>query len=401
MERKQTEPVDDSISLLDLIIVPLKRKRTVLSITLAFVVVTAVVSLMMPEIYMARTRILRPQQEGSAVVSKLLSQFGSAAATAAGLFGLNSPNALYIALLTSRPVMEAVVERFDLMERYGADSVQAASYQLSSNVKVRSSSWSGIITISVYDRDPELAADIANALVEELKNLTKKFAITEAAQRRVFFGERLEETREALIKAEKEMADFKAKTGVLKLDAQAKAVISAISSMRAKIAEKEVQLKVMKTYSAPDNPDLQKLEETIRGLKAELKKLEKGEGKGYDYLMSTGGMPEVSIEYLRRLRELNFTEELYNLFLKQYEAARLDEGRDAVMIQVLEKAIPPEKRIKPKRRRMVMIAAFAGLIVSVLTCFLQEYIEKVSRYPAYRAKMETLKKHLSLRRGDE
>lgn len=399
MEKQQTEPVDESISLLDLLIVPLKRKKTILIITLATVAITAVISLIMPEIYMAKTRILRPQQQSSAVVSRLLSQFGSAAGTAAGLFGLNSPNALYIALLTSRPVMEAVVERFDLVKLYGAETVVDASAQLSSNVKVRSSSWSGIISISVYDREPQLAADIANALVKELKNMTKRLAITEAAQRRVFFGERLKETRGKLIKAEKDMADFKAKAGVLALDAQAKAVISAISGMRAKIAEKEVQLKVMRTYSAPNNPELQKLETRLRGLKAELKKLEPGEGKGYDYLMSTGGMPEVSIEYIRKLRELNFTEELYNLFLKQYEAARLDEGRDAVMIQVLEKAIPPEKRIKPKRRRMVMIAALAGFLFSVLLCFLLEHIERVSGYPAYRVRVERLKKSLWIKSG--
>jgi len=399
LEKQQTEPVDESISLLDLLIVPLKRKKTILIITLATVAITAVISLIMPEIYMAKTRILRPQQQSSAVVSRLLSQFGSAAGTAAGLFGLNSPNALYIALLTSRPVMEAVVERFDLVKLYGAETVVDASAQLSSNVKVRSSSWSGIISISVYDRDPQLAADMANALVKELKNMTKRLAITEAAQRRVFFGERLKETRGKLIKAEKDMADFKAKAGVLALDAQAKAVISAISGMRAKIAEKEVQLKVMRTYSAPNNPELQKLETRLRGLKAELKKLEPGEGKGYDYLMSTGGMPEVSIEYIRKLRKLNFTEELYNLFLKQYEAARLDEGRDAVMIQVLEKAIPPEKRIKPKRRRMVMIAALAGFLFSVLLCFLLEHMERVSGYPAYRVRVERLKKSLWIKSG--
>ncbi len=397
MEKQQTEPIDDSISLLDLLIVPLKRKKTVLIITLAAVAITAVVSLTMPEIYVAKTRILRPQQESSAVVSKLLSQFGGAAGTAADLFGLNSPNALYIALFTSRPVMKAVVERFDLVRLYGAETVVAASEQLSANVKVKSSSWSGILTISVYDRDPQLAADMANALVEELKNLTKRLAITEAAQRRVFFGERLRETQKQLIKAEKDMANFKAKTGALKLDAQAKAVISSISSMRAKIAEKEVQLRVMRTYSAPDNPDLQRLEEALQALKAELKKLETGEGKGYNHLMSTEGMPEVSIEYIRRLRELKFTEELYNLFLKQYEAARLDEGRDAVMIQVLEKAIPPEKRIQPKRRRMVMIAALTGLLFSIFLTFLLEYLEKVSKDPVHRVKLEALKKSLSLK----
>ncbi len=399
MEKQQTEPKDDSISLLDLLIVPLKRKKTILVVTLAAVAITAVISLIMPEIYMAKTRILRPQQQSSAVVSRLLSQFGSAAGTAAGLFGLNSPNALYIALLTSRPVMEAVVERFDLVKLYGTETVVDAGEQLSGNVKVRSSSWSGIISISVYDRDPQLAADMANALVEELKHLTRRLAITEAAQRRVFFGERLKETRETLIKAEKDMADFKAKTGVLALDAQAKAVISAISGMRAKIAEKEVQLKVMRTYSAPNNPDLQKIEEALLGLKSELKKLETGEGKGYDYLMSTGGMPEVSIEYIRKLRKLNFTEELYNLFLKQYEAARIDEGRDAVMIQVLEKAIPPEKRIEPKRRRMVMIAALAGFLFSVLLCFLLEHMERVSGDPAYRVRVEKLKKYLWIKSG--
>ncbi len=399
MEKQQTEPKDDSISLLDLLIVPLKRKKTILVVTLAAVAITAVISLIMPEIYMAKTRILRPQQQSSAVVSRLLSQFGSAAGTAAGLFGLNSPNALYIALLTSRPVMEAVVERFDLVKLYGTETVVDAGEQLSGNVKVRSSSWSGIISISVYDRDPQLAADIANSLVKELKNLTKTLAITEATRRRVFFGERLKETRETLIKAEKDMADFKAKTGVLALDAQAKAVISAISGMRAKIAEKEVQLKVMRTYSAPNNPDLQKIEEALLGLKSELKKLETGEGKGYDYLMSTGGMPEVSIEYIRKLRKLNFTEELYNLFLKQYEAARIDEGRDAVMIQVLEKAIPPEKRIEPKRRRMVMIAALAGFLFSVLLCFLLEHMERVSGDPAYRVRVEKLKKYLWIKSG--
>jgi uncharacterized protein involved in exopolysaccharide biosynthesis len=399
LEKQQPEPKDESISLLDLLIVPLKRKKTVLIITLAAVVITAVISLIMPDIYMAKTRILRPQQKSSAVVSQLLSQFGGTAGTAASLFGLNSPNALYIALLTSRPVMEALVERFGLVKLYGAATVVAASAQLSSNVKVRSSSWSGIISISVYDRDPQLAADMANALVKQLKNLTKKLAITEAAQRRVFFGERLKATRGKLIKAEKDMADFKAKSGVLALDAQAKSVISTISSMRAKIAEKEVQVRVMKTYSTPNNPDLQKLEATLLGLKVELKKLEPGEGKGYDYLMSTGGMPEVSIEYIRKLRKLNFTEELYNLFLKQYEAARLDEGRDAVMIQVLEKAIPPEKRIKPKRRRMVMIAALAGFLFSVLLCFLLEHIEKVSGDPEYRVRVERLKKYLWIKSG--
>ncbi len=394
MEKIETQPLDESISFLDYLIILIKRKKLILLIMFVSAATAAVISLRMPEIYKAEARILRPSAKSVGMTSQLLSQFGGAAGAAASIFGLSSPNALYLELIRSRAVMNRIVEKFGLIKRYGVETIVDARKILSASIIVRSSSRSGIITIAVNDTDPEMAADIANALVEELKQLTKKLAITEAAQRRAFFGEQLREAEESLIAAEEEMEKFKMETGALKIDEQAKAVISAIANIKAKIAEREVRLKVMRTYSTPNNPDLQKVEEALKGLRAELDKLETGHGKNYDPLMSTERMPEIGTEYVRKLREFKFAETVYSFFLKQYEAARLDEARDAVMIQVLDEAIPPEKRSKPKRTRIVIIATIGGFFIGIFMAFFMEYKEKVLEDPEHKEKIKTIKRYM-------
>ena len=200
-----------------------------------------------------------------------------------------------------------------------------------------------------------------------------------------------------MIRAEEDMTRFQKETGALKIEAQAEAVIEAMAGLKAQIAEKMVQLNVMRTYSTPSNPDLQKIKEALKGLRIELKKLETDKGKGYDPLMPTGRMPEVGTEYVRKFRELKFNETLYELLLKQYEIAKLDEARDAVIFQVIDKAIPPDKRVKPKRTLMVIIAAFVGLFFSVFATFFMEYIEKSSNDPENKERLEMLKRYTALR----
>ncbi len=397
MEQRQIHPAEDKIYIVDYLIVLLKRKMMILIITFAAVVITAIISLNMTEIYKAETKILPPQPRRAGVSASLLSQFGGAAAIAGNILGISGPNALYVGMLNSRSIMDRIVNRFDLMRVYNVKRFMDARNRLSDSVKVNSNVKSRIITISVEDMDPEMAADIANALVEELRNLTRNIAITEAAQRRVFFENHLEKAKELLAMAEEKMARFKAETGALKIDEQAKAVITAISKIKAQIVEKEVQLQVMRTYSTSNNPDLQRVEESLKGFRAELGKLETGQGKQYDPLMSTEKMPEIATEYIRILRDLKFRETLYDLFLNQYEAARLDEARDAVIVQVIDKAIPPEIRTRPKRTRMVIIAAFGGFVFAIFMAFLLEYRESLMDDPQSREKLEMLKKYATIR----
>jgi uncharacterized protein involved in exopolysaccharide biosynthesis len=280
------------------------------------------------------------------------------------------------------------------MELYKADYREDARKQLLEDVlKAEPDKDTDIITIDVEDKDPKRAADMANAFVEELKNLTKGLAVTEASQRRLFFEEQLKDTKMALVKAEEEMQGFQEKTGALQVDAQTKAIIEGIAMLRAQIAAKEVQLKVMRTYATAQNPDFQRAEDELNGLKAELGKLEAKGGSGHDPLIPTGRMPEVGTEYVRKLRDLKFYEDLYELLTKQYEAAKLDEAKEAALIQVIDKAIPPEKIAKPKRILIILIATFGGFFLSIFAAFFAEYKEKASREPENKARFETLKRY--------
>jgi len=396
MEGKE-DIMSDEINLLDYLVVLLKRKRLIMGITFGAAIITAIISLIMPPIYRAETKILPPQQ-GSSMATQFLSQLGSAAGLVGGAVGIKTPNDLYIGLLKSRLVLDGVIDRFKLMELYKTKSRENARRGLADTLKARDDKKSGIITIGVEDKDPKRAADMANAFVEELKNMNKGLAVTEAGQRRLFFEEQLKDTKEALIKAEDSMEGFQERTGAIKIDEQAKAVIEGIANLRAQIAAKEVGLKVMRTYATPQNPDIQRAEEELRGMREQLRRLETESGNhNPDPLMPTGRIPAVGTEYIRKLREFKYQEALYEILLKQYEAARLDEARDAAIIQVIEKAIPPEKRVKPKRKQMVMIATFSGLFFSVFAAFFMEYIEKLKSNPEDKVRLEAIKKNANFR----
>jgi tyrosine-protein kinase Etk/Wzc len=388
---------NDEINLLDLLIVLLKRKRLILGITFISALITAIVSLIMPPVYRAETSLLPPQPSSSMALQALSQLAGGAAGIGAEVLGIKTPADLYAGLLKSNTVLDRIIDRFKLMELYDKEYRIDARKALLDNIEVNVDKKSNIITLSVEDKDPVRAAQMANAFVEELKALTKGLAITEASQRRLFFEEQLKDTKLALIKAEEDLKKFQEKTGAIKVEEQAKAVIEGIATLRAQIAAKEVEIKVMKTYSTPYNPDLQRAEEALRAMKAELQKLEAKEGKNPDPLMPTGRMPEVGMEYLRKLRELKFNETLYELLLKGYETARLDEARDAVVIQVVDKPIPPDKRAKPKRTLMVLVATFTGFFLSIFIAFFIEYKEKASQDPEQKERIEAIRKEINFK----
>jgi len=388
-----TSHMEDEINLLDYLIILLKRKKLIISITLGAAIITAIISLIMTPIYRAETIILPPQTGSSSIAVGMLSQMTGVSDITASL-GMKTPGDLYVGMLKSRTVADRIIERFNLMKLYDSEYREDAREHLIEDVlQAETDKNSGIITIGVEDKDPKRAADMANTFIEELKNLTKGLAVTEASQRRLFFEEQLKDIKMALVKSEEEMQGFQEKTGALQVDAQTKAVIEGIAMLRAQIAAKEVQLKVMRTYATAQNPDFQRAEDELNGLKAELGKLEAKGGSGHDTIIPTGRMPEVGTEYVRKLRDMKFNETLYELLAKQFEAAKLDEAKEAAVIQVIDKAIPPEKRAKPKRTLMVLIATFTGFFLSIFVAFFAEYKERASKDPENKERFETLKRY--------
>lgn len=395
METEKAQPAEDEINLIDYLIVLLKWKRLIVGITLSCVAITAIAGLLLPKIYRAETRVLPPQQSSVGMASQLLSQVGGGLTGLGSMLGATSQTDLYVGMLRSRTIFDSLITRFDLKKLYHDRTFEEARKSLNRKITVQADPKSNVIVIAVEDKDPKRAADMANAFVQELKRMTKGLAVTEAAQRRLFFEEQLKDTKETLIKAEEEVKGFQERTGTLHVEEQVKAVIRNIAQLRAEIAAKEVQIKVVKTYTRPNNPDLQRDEAALNGMRAELAKLESKGGKGSDPLMPTGRMPSVGTEYVRKLRDLKFNETLYELLLKQYELAKLDEARDAAVIQVIDRALPPEKQEKPKIKNMVVIAAFVSFIGSIVIAFFMEQREKLINEPRNRERIDRLKQYAS------
>lgn len=360
-----------------------RRARWILWITAAATVAATVVSLLLPKYYRAETWILPPKDKGGSIASQLLGQSGGLIALAGSAAGLKSQGDLYVEMVKSRTVLDRIVDRYDLLKLYRKRFRQDARRKLLKSITVRADQKSGIILLTVEDRDPKRASDMANSIVEELRSLTGGLAISEAGQRRLYFEDQIRHTKESLTRAEEEIRDFQQRTGLFQIDAQGRAIIEGIARLRAGIAVKEVEAKVLRSFATDRNPDLQRVEEEISALRVELTKMETRKGNGFDPLMSSGRVPEAGVEYFRKLRQLKYHETLFELLSKQFELAKLEEGRDAAVIQVIDRAVPPERKSSPKRALIVLLAMLTALFLSSLwVLFLERQGKKPGSLPA-------------------
>ncbi len=192
------QPEEDEINLLELLIVLVKNKKMILGVTFVAALLAVGFSLQKPNIYTATAKIIPPQQ-GQSSASALLSQLGGGAL--AGMAGITNSNGLYIAMLKSRNITEQIARRFDLQTVYGTKTLPGTLKALE-EASVFAVGKDGVMTMEVDDKDPKLAADIANAYIEELSKLMQTFALTEAAQRRQFFEAQIKPAKDKLTDAE-------------------------------------------------------------------------------------------------------------------------------------------------------------------------------------------------------
>ena len=359
--------MDDEISLIDLAITLAKYKKLILGAPLITAVIVALISLFIPNSYTATTQIMPPQQQSGAA-SALLGQLGALSGLAGVSAGIKNPNDTYVAMLKSRTVSDNLIRRFKLQ------SVYDKKYSSDTRKKLEKASTitagkDGLIVVMVEDRDPKRAAALANGYVEELQKLTQVLAVTEASQRRLFFETQLLQAKQALGDAEIALKQLQEKTGLIQLDAQAQALVKAGSELKAQIALKEVELGALRTFATGNNPDYIRIEQLLGGLRSQLAKVEAGS-------VTTRKIPEAGLEYVRKVRDLKYAETVYELLAKQFEIAKIDEAKEGSMIQVLDKAIAPEKKSKPKRTLIVALAALAVGFGAVLWAFIVEGLSR-------------------------
>lgn len=352
---------DDEISLLDILIVLAKHKKLVLGLPFLAAVITAGITLLMPNIYTGRAVLMPPQQQQS-TAAMMLGQLGAMAGIGNSL-GLKNPNDLYIGMLKSRTVADALIDRFKLMELYKEDTLVETRKELARNTNFTSGK-DGLIVIAVDDKAPERSAKLANGYVKELEKLTSKLAVTEAGQRRLFFEKQVAKAKGELAKAEVELKETQEATGLVQIDQQGRAMIEAVSTLRALIVGREVELAAIRSYATEKNPELVKVQQEVASLKVELRKLERGLGDGGDLLVPTKNIPSAGLEYARKYRDVKYFETIFELMAKQFELAKLDEAQQVGAIQIVDVAITPDKRTKPNRLLMVLTSTIVTFLLS-------------------------------------
>src|SRR6266849_5168044 len=381
------------ISLLDLLIVLARRRWDLLAGTAASAVLAAIVSFLLPNRFTATTVILPPQQNTSSAAA-LLGQLGAAnplASLAGSSLGLKNPNDLQVAMLKSRTVEDAMIDRFNLMALYREKRRSDGRKEFEKYVDIENGLKDGLIRISVTDKNPARAAEMANAYVEEYKKLSATIAVTEASQRRLFFEQQLVQAKEHLANAEEALKQTEQKTGLIQLDGQARAVIESVAQLRGQVAAKQVQIRAMHQFAAEQNPDLQLAEQELAGLQSELARMGSGSGgSSGDLLMPKGSVPEAGLDYVRKLRDMKYNETIFELLAKQFEIAKIDEARQGSVVQLVDKAIAPDKKSFPNRVLIVLCSTIAGLVLAIFWALFSEALRFARKDPRQREQLDAL-----------
>lgn len=321
---------EGEITMMDLMLVIAKHNRFIIRLTVVVAILAVAGALLMANRYTAVAVIMPPQQSTS-TASALLGQLGGLAGNALG--GKN-PSDLYVGMLKSRSVADAMIQRFKLMDLYHAQKMDTVRGALGA-ATVISVNKDNSIRVEYTDKDPKRAAEIANAYIEELNGLLRRVAASDALDRRQFYGKQLSEVQAALAHAELDMKNFQEKNRVFRLGAEGGMMFGASS-----------------------------------------------------------GIPAAELEYVRLLREVKYQETLLGLMAQQVTTAAVDAAKDTMTVQVMDAALPPETKSRPKRAVIVIFATLAAFFLGVVWAFIREAGERARQIPERAERVALLLRYL-------
>ncbi len=374
-----TQEADDEISLLDLLQTIVDNLRLLVLGPLTVGVTALGISFTIVPTYTAKTQFLPPQQQSAA--ASMLASLGSLGGLVGAVGGIKNPADQFLAYMKSVTFQDALIERFQLLERYEAKIKLDARLALTNKVRAVSGK-DGLISVEVDDKDPQFAADLANAHVEELSKLLGKLATTEAQQRRLFFEKQLTLAKDKLIQSEIALKATGVSGSVLK--GSPASAVAAVAGLQAAVTSQEVKLGAMRGYLAESAPDFKQAISELSSLRAQLAKQEKDSP-------ATAGKATTEGDYITKYREFKYHETLFELIAKQLELAKVDEAREGAVIQVVDSAQAPERKSNPKKAMIAIIATLAAGFAILLFVFVRQALANACQDSDFAQKMTQLK----------
>lgn len=379
------------VNLRDYVRVLVRWRRLILLNILIITGFSVFLSLVLPKKYTSTATLLPPLETSGFQGLSAMIGGGDLAGLGriAGISGMATASDVFAAILYSPRVLREVVEQCGLLSLYDTESLEDATGELRAKTRIKVSP-EGIISVSATAPSPELAAKIANTLVDELDKFNRETAMTIGKRQRIFLEERLKEAEVSLAEAENVLREFQENHRTVSLTEELTQAIEAAAELKAEIVTKEIQLGVLRKYATEDNPKVKRLRSEIAEVKKELHRMEYGlDSKssksssefGAGFSVPFAELPEVGLELARLTREAKIQGEIYALLTQQYERAKIEEVKDTPTVQMLDRAVPPERRSFPQRKRIVLIAGILSLFAGVGMAFFCKYLEGLRSRP--------------------
>lgn len=364
----------DEIDLLQYFFILVKYRKMILFIVLTAFAISIGYALFKGDIYTATASILPPRDSGGMSSAALIPQ---SIGLPSNLLNIQTPSDLYEGMLRSRSVADRIIDKFELKERYGKKNMEETYKELAMRTNFQVSSQIQIISISVDDEDPVISADLANAYLDALDEVNRKVNVGASHNKRVFLEKRLKSVNSSLNEAESNLRAFQEKYGILSISDQSRSAIEGASKIKAEIITSEAELSMLKRFGTNKQKDVAMLNSKIEELQKQLAKIESGDSSDDSLYIPFNEMPAIGMELAKLTRDVNVQEELFKLITNQYELAKIEEAKDVKTIQVLDRAIPPDKKSGPRKVLIIVISLFVSLTVAVVMALFMGYMDRI------------------------
>lgn len=369
---------ETKITGVDAIAILVKWRKFFVTNFLLFSVVAAIISLVLPKWYTSTATLMPPEQQSMTGLD-LGALLGDLPFNIPSLPGMAGPSDLYVAILKSRNVREAVINDLDLKRIFEQSTMEDALRKLDGVTRIDKTE-ENIIVVRCTARSRKLAADMARAFVQHLDRVNKSTRSTSARYTREFIEKRLTESESDLKNAAEAMRDFQRSNKVIALEEQTKAAITSAAQLEAEVALSEINYNIARRNMDASHPELQNLAIKINELKRQLEKIETGARLDTtSFLVPFEKIPDFGLKYAFLLKDVEVQKAIYKLLMQQYEQAKIQEAKDTPTIQILDQPVEPEKRSKPKRAIIVIASALMSVFVSFFIIFVLEYLQQIRR----------------------
>lgn len=326
------------------------------------------ISLLMPKWYKATSTILPPSGPSA--------QFANFAALSGmnlgSLLGGGAEQTRVLSILKSRSIKEAVVKKFDLIEKYESENLEKAIESFGGNMSIVIGKEQQI-SVSISDKDQELVADMTHYLVHCLDSINIQLTNQEGKNVRLFIEERTEAVIDSLRDLETRLNSFLRGHNIISLEDQVSSAVMSAAELKSQIIRKEIELELSIRSNGLESPqtelvriELQELQDKYQEFFSDI---ESSQNRLFPNLQE---VPEYGTKIEEIKRNIMYYEKIIEYLGPQYEQARIEETKNIPTIQIVDAAVRPMEKSRPKRMKIVLATFFFSFIVSAYFVYFKE-----------------------------